>query len=159
MEHIVIYYTKNNLVNKRKIVNNEENVYQFYATKNHKITKVCKEKIINTQDITFKYNILNEIRVNYSTDAEYHCSLYTLSIGFTKLMVIVMNTAKYPELNNLIPYYADTINDQNKKGSLACRNANTCSSIETIKLLLLYGADVHSKTTDGWTPLLMASRY
>ena len=69
-------------------------------------------------------------------DIEYKCSPFTNSSGFTPLMHKVMNSRKVP----LNIYYIEDIDKQNTKGwtalMLACRNSNTDSTIETVKLLL-----------------------
>lgn len=105
---------------------------------------------------------------NYSLEKNYKCSPLTVSSNFTPLMVIVMNTNQYPELNQYIKNYKKIINEVNKEGwtalILACRNVKTKSSIETVKLLIHYGADVNITISneyehlDKWTALILSCR-
>ena len=93
---------------------------------------------------------------DYSIEKEYDCSPITRCAGFTKLMVLVINTNKYPELIKDIYLYKDIINEKNDLGwtalILACRN----SSIETIKQLLDNGADVNLRCNGGWNALMVS---
>lgn len=59
--------------------------------------------------------ILEEIFLGYSLEKKYECSTLTSYKGFTKLMVIIINTGKYPILNTIIHEYIDIINDKNKR--------------------------------------------
>jgi ankyrin repeat protein len=96
----------------------------------------------------------------------YYCSPITKCSGFTYAMRLVLSTRKYPEaldqLRELIP---DCLTDTNNLGwtllHLACRNSNTCSTIETVKLLIDNGIDVNSMSTckHKYTPLRFAILY
>jgi ankyrin repeat protein len=94
-------------------------------------------------------------------DTEYYCSKLTKCKGWTLLHKLVF----FPDL--LQDYLSRNprvdINVKNIKRwsplALACRNSNTDSNVETVKLLLDNGADVNSKQDDGWTPLTLACRY
>lgn len=100
---------------------------------------------------------------NYSLEKEYKCSPYITSADFTPLMMIVMNTCKYPQLNNIIKNYKNIVNFKNKKGytafMLAVTNCNTCSSLNTIRELINIGANIDIKNDEEDTALTLASKY
>ena len=107
--------------------------------------------------------MLQEILKDYSIDKEYDCTNKVKCAGFTPLMVIVMNTGKYPELIDEIKNYTNIINVQNNIGvtalMLASRHSNTLSSLDTVKLLLELGADVNIKDNNEYIALLIVSMY
>ena len=98
---------------------------------------------------------------------EYPCSPNTTSKGFTKLMKLVMMTGKKPELifiiKNMIINDKNIIDIKNEKGwtalMLAVRNSNTNSNVETIKLLIKYGANLNLQTNDDYSALMLATMY
>ena len=91
---------------------------------------------------------------------KYYCSQYTLSMGFTYLMKLVLLTQKYPELINQIKNYKNEINKTNVEGwtplMIACRNCQFYSSVETVQELLLCGADVNMQNKDYCTAIMYA---
>uniref|UniRef100_A0A6G6ADR8 Ankyrin repeat-containing protein n=1 Tax=Borely moumouvirus TaxID=2712067 RepID=A0A6G6ADR8_9VIRU len=104
----------------------------------------------------------------YSYETSFPCSQYTISKYFTKLMYLIITERNHPNGHQrIINYLKDNknrqkINQKNEKGwtalMIACRNSNIWSSIETVKLLLKFGADVNLQNNDGWTALMLASR-
>lgn len=106
-------------------------------------------------------DILDELLKDYSIDKVYKCSDVSCA-GFTPLMLIVMNTHQYPQLNTLIVNYIDSINCQNLHGPtalmLASLHVNTLSSIDTIKLLINYGAEVNTRDIRGNTTIMYATK-
>lgn len=106
--------------------------------------------------------ILDELLKDYSIEKVYWCSDEVSCAGFTPLMIIVMNTGKYPELNDQIKNYVHMINNTNNYGCsaliLSYIHNNTFSSIETIRFLLKYGADVNMQDV-GSTVLMYATRF
>ena len=42
---------------------------------------------------------------------------------------------------------------------IASINANTCSNIETVRLLINAGSDIHCQNVNGWTSLMLACKY
>jgi ankyrin repeat protein len=92
---------------------------------------------------------------------EYECSQTTSSTGFTPLMKLVMLTNEHPFLNEYISRHVDIINSKNTKGwtalMLACKNSNRTSSLDTIKILLKYGADVNLQSYNDRTALIYAA--
>src|SRR5205085_73496 len=83
---------------------------------------------------------------------------------FTKLMRYVMMTNANPELltdiSSMIKNNPKLLNEKNHAGwtalMLACRNSNTQSSVQTVKLLINAKADLNLKTNKEWTALMMA---
>ena len=104
---------------------------------------------------------------SYDKDYKYICIdkgiTAITSREFTPLMYLVINTNEYPELNQLIGNFKDSINDKNEIGftalMLAAVNCHDRSSIETVKVLLEHGADVNLVDNEGWSALMMAVRY
>jgi ankyrin repeat protein len=86
------------------------------------------------------------------------CSNQTRSTGFTSLMYLVNNTHDHPEYHEQIKYildnYPEELNKQNADGwtalMLACRNSNTTSTLDTVKLLLDYNPDLYLLRIDGY---------
>lgn len=107
--------------------------------------------------------ILEEILTDYSEDKMYKCSPINSCTQFTQLMVIVMNTHKYPILNTIIPNYKDIMNVQNELGwtalMLSLRNIGEYSSIETANILIDMGANTNLCSNKGWNALYIVSRY
>jgi ankyrin repeat protein len=75
---------------------------------------------------------------------------------------LVLKTAKYKELNNYlrdrsINWSSDIINQQCEFEwtplHLACFNTNGFSTLETVEILLIAGADVNCEGRNKWTPL------
>lgn len=99
---------------------------------------------------------------DYSIDKMYYVNSYSQTNGFTKLMVLVLNTSKYPELNEQIPLYIDDINKQNCRSQtaliLACRNCMTDSTVDTVKILIECGANLNVQDDEGWTALMHVVR-
>lgn len=100
---------------------------------------------------------------------EYYCSPATQSCEFTVCMKHAVEGAYgFIRQNlNLIQnntYFNNTniLNTKNKKGwtalMLACRNSNTTSNNETVKILLENKADVNLKDDHNWTALMLACR-
>ena len=98
---------------------------------------------------------------NYSFDTEYPRSPVTSSKGFTKLMYLVNNQKVI--LKEDLEKLKLEINEKNEKGwtasMIACRNSNTKSSIETVRLLLDHGAKIDMQNNNGRTALMMAASY
>lgn len=100
-------------------------------------------------------------------DIEYPCSPLTSSTGFTPLMHLVMtaraNHDSLGAITELIKLDPLSINKQNTKGwtalMLACRNSQTFSTNETVKLLLEMGADPNKCEETGWNALMLISLY
>ncbi|AVL95155.1 ankyrin repeat protein [Moumouvirus australiensis] len=106
----------------------------------------------------------------YNYETSYSCSYYTSSSHFTKLMYLIITERNYPDGHQKIINYLENnknlreINHKNEEGwtalMIACRNSNIWSSIETVKLLLKFGADVNlQEKEDGWTALMLASTH
>ena len=97
-------------------------------------------------------DLISKIFLEHIKNIKFRCSSNIKSKGFTLLMFLVMNTHKYPELNNEIEKYRDTIDKKNELGwtalILASRNSNGDSNVETIKLLLGKGANKYIKNND-----------
>ena len=96
---------------------------------------------------------INQAPDKYKT---YYCSPFTQSRGFTLLMKQILLYKKYPD----IKLDFSKINKKNKEGwsalHIACRNSNTFSSTEIVKLLLENGADVNITTYERWPALMYA---
>ncbi len=88
----------------------------------------------------------------------YPCSPYTKSSGFSQLMYYVMQTRDYPvillEIKKLIESDPLILNKINTKGwtalMLSCRNSGTCSTEDTVQLLIDAKADLNIKHNNGW---------
>lgn len=88
------------------------------------------------------------------------------SFQFTHLMKLVICVRKFPDALDLIKEILNNkpmeINKQNSCGlsalAIACKNANTHSSNEVIKMLINAGADVNLKSQNNFTPLMHACR-
>lgn len=94
----------------------------------------------------------------------YYCSPICKSNGFTYAMRLVLSTRKYPEaldqLRQLMPESLADIN--NLKWTLlhiACRNSNTFSTVETVKLLIDNGININATTKNNNTALVFAVNY
>jgi len=84
---------------------------------------------------------------------------FTQAIGFTQLMLCVLNN----DLENASKYLSE-INAKDNIGwtalHLACRNLKTFSSNEMVKFLLKNGADPNARAGNtDWTPLHYVSMY
>lgn len=85
----------------------------------------------------------------------------------SKLISLIMNTAQNPEINEEIKEYVDDKpsvidRERSRKGetalTIACLNYNTCSSIETVKLLLNLGANPNVQDEYHRTPIIKILR-
>ena len=90
------------------------------------------------------------------------------SEGVTHLIKLVLCTKNNRDahiiIKGIIENEQEEINKQSTEGwtalMIACRNSNTDSSIETIKLLLeCPNIDVNKQNNEGWTALMLACRY
>ena len=92
---------------------------------------------------------MNIIRIN--PDTYYPCSQFTKSTGFTSLMYLFYHTRDHPEYLEQIKYISDNnpeeLDKQNDSGwtalMISCRNSNSTSTLDTVKLLLEYHPDVN----------------
>lgn len=94
---------------------------------------------------------------------EYNCSPLTKSRGFTKLMHMVMSMREnenYDELKEHILKYPNELDAQNEKGwtalILAVRNYKTCSTKETVMILVELGCDVNIQENGGSNALIVS---
>ena len=121
--------------------------------------EIFEEQIKSIEEL--RHLFLNDLK------REYYCSPNTSSIKFTHLHKCVMETSKYPFLNQYIDIYLSfnpqVINEENKKGwtalMLSARNSRRNSSEKTVKLLLEHGVNVNIQNNYGLTALMMAARY
>jgi ankyrin repeat protein len=110
-------------------------------------------------------DIVNSLIPN--PELEYVCSPLTKSTGFHLIHQLVLNTNKYPELNQYISDMIDKdpslVDISNSKGwtpiILAARNSKTLSSDETVSLLIKKECNINAQTTDGWSALWCAAFY
>ena len=87
--------------------------------------------------------------------------------NLSHLQKCVTLTRNYPFINEYLiqylKYYSFAIDYQNDHNgtalSLSSRCSNTKSSIETVKILISYGASVNMKDADGNTPLMYACHF
>ena len=107
--------------------------------------------------------------IPFNPNNEYICSPNNKSTGFSYLQFLVIN---YHEIDNCLDlmqkdidemnkvYDNNYINHQNTKGwtalQIACRNSNTFSHINVVKLLLDNGADPNIKDLSEYSPLISA---
>ena len=99
-------------------------------------------------------------------NAEYEISKNTKSKNLNLLQLLILSSNKESTrefIKNNINLFKDDINYQNEKGwtalMMACRNSNTYSNNEIVKLLLENGADINLKENDGLTALMVTCRY
>lgn len=98
---------------------------------------------------------------------EYKCSPESVSKGFHPIHFFVLMTNKRPDvlqhIKNIIEEDRSLLTKTNDKLwrplTLAARNSNTCSSLETVKLLLDLGSDVNFKPEKCLTALMFAARH
>lgn len=125
-------------------------------------------ELANTHLKNFSYDQMINIIENLLIDDKekiYRCCGSCFSKGFTHLHKCVMNTNECPFLNTYIDtylnLYPDEINVRNEKGytalMLASPNTNTCSTYETVEILLKHGANVNEKCSVGCTALVLSS--
>ncbi|BCS82672.1 ankyrin repeat protein [Cotonvirus japonicus] len=120
--------------------------------------------------LKFTYYILMQELEPYDYEKEYPCSPFLEANHFTKLMYLIINERNMINGHEVIKYYLQKqkkhnllkrINNVNSKGvsalMIACRNATTWSSIETVKLLIKYGADVNHFEPEGSNCLILSS--
>ena len=94
--------------------------------------------------------------IEINPDDYYSCSPLVGSTGFTSLMYLVKNTREHPEYLEQIKYILDNnIQELDRQYNLewtalmiACRNSNTSSTYNTVKLLLEYHPDLNINRRD-----------
>ena len=112
---------------------------------------------------------------NYNYENNYYYSPTTFCNHFNKLMYLIINIDKmknqyifsdhtiYEIIEEHIKKNNNEINEKNSKGwtalMIAARCSNYNSNIETVKLLLDYGADINLFENQGRTVLMLAARY
>ncbi len=96
-----------------------------------------------------------------SIEKEYYCREMVKSAGFTLLMKLVLLTKKKKKaiylIRKILNKNPNTIDKKNDKGwtalMLAVRNSNTCSTENTVKILIDAGADLNLQSNIGATAL------
>lgn len=107
-----------------------------------------------------------DIHSEPSIEKKYTCSYCDESIGFKLLMKLVLLTKKnneaIPLIRKLLNENPNTINQINSQGwtalMLAATNSGTCSTENTVQILIDAGAELNLQISTGWTALILAAR-
>ena len=120
-----------------------------------------KYKKIQIKIILMQTQFNNEEPDYVNPNKIYMCSPLTKSYNFTFLMKLVLIPDYYTTTDFELAIKTSNVNAQNKIGwtalMMACRNSNTVSSNNVVKLLLDSKADPN--ITSNWTPLMLSSKY
>ena len=114
---------------------------------------VINQKVILKED-------LEKLEINEKNEKGWIALMIAYIINFTKYISLIINQKVI--LKEDLEKLKSEINEKNEEGwtalMIACRNSNTKSSVETVRLLLDRGAKIDMQDNNGWTALMMAAK-
>lgn len=142
---------------------NTKEIIQIIETVDDNLRPLIKNSINYLEAKIKSYDSLSHLFLN-DPEQNYFCSPKIKSKRFNHLQKCVILTREYDFMNEYIDYYLylhpGTIDYQNDFGwtalILACRNASTCSTEETVRILIKHHADLNLQCEQNMTALMYA---